>query len=159
MASERGPALEIRVRPARPGDLPALLRIERDAFPVPWSERAFRMVLRRDPGAILVAERSGRVAGYAALWVSADEAELADLAVAPEERRRGVGSTLLQACLREAAARGAREIFLQVRESNQAARGLYGEAGFREVGRRPRYYRAPPEDALVLSRPTLPDPR
>ncbi len=152
MASERGPALETRVRSARPADLPVLLRIEREAFPVPWSERAFRMVMRRDPGAVLVAERSGRVAGYAALWVSADEAELADLAVAPEHRRRGVGRTLLRACLREAAARGAGEIFLQVRESNSAARSLYREAGFREVGRRTGYYRAPAEDALVLTR-------
>lgn len=159
MASERGPALETRVRPARPGDLPALLRIERDAFPVPWSERAFRMVMRRDPGAILVAERAGRVSGYAALWVSAGEAELADLAVATEQRRRGVGRALLHACLREAAERGTRKIFLQVRESNEAARALYGDAGFREVGRRPRYYRAPPEDALVLSRPTTRDLR
>lgn len=147
------------MRQARPGDLPALLRIERDAFPVPWSERAFRMVMRRDPGCILVAERSGRVAGYAALWVSADEAELADLAVAPEQRRRGVGRTLLGACLRQAAERGARDVFLQVRESNEAARSLYRESGFREVGRRARYYRAPTEDALVLTRETDRGPR
>lgn len=147
------------MRPVRPGDLPALLRIERGAFPVPWSERAFRMVMRRDPGSVLVAERSGRVAGYAALWVSADEAELADLAVAPEHRRRGVGRTLLRACLREVAARGAREIFLQVRESNGPARSLYREAGFREVGRRTGYYRAPAEDALVLMREVSGAPR
>lgn len=147
------------MRPVRPGDLPALLRIEREAFPVPWSERAFRMVMRRDPGAVLVAERSGRVAGYAALWVSADEAELADLAVAPEHRRRGVGRTLLRACLREAAARGAREIFLQVRESNGPARSLYRGAGFREAGRRTGYYRAPAEDALVLMREIPAGPR
>lgn len=147
------------MRPVRPGDLPALLRIEREAFPVPWSERAFRMVMRRDPGAVLVAERSGRVAGYAALWVGADEAELADLAVAPEHRRRGVGRTLLRACLGEAAARGASEVFLQVRESNGPARSLYREAGFREAGRRTGYYRAPAEDALVLMREISAGPR
>lgn len=147
------------MRPVRPGDLPALLRIEREAFPIPWSERAFRLVMRRDPGAVLVAERSGRVAGYAALWVSADEAELADLAVAPEHRRRGVGRTLLRACLREAAARGASEIFLQVRESNGPARSLYREAGFREAGRRTGYYRAPAEDALVFMREIRAGPR
>lgn len=147
------------MRPVRPGDLPALLRIEREAFPVPWSERAFRMVMRRDPGAVLVAERSGRVAGFAALWVSGDEAELADLAVAPEHRRSGVGRTLLRACLREAAVRGAGQIFLQVRESNGAARSLYREAGFHEVGRRTGYYRAPAEDALVLMREISGAPR
>lgn len=154
MASEHGAALDTAVRRARPADLPELLRIEREAFPVPWSERAFRMVMRRDPGAILVAERAGRVAGYAALWVSADEAELADLAVASCQRRRGVGRLLVEACLRQAAARGARKVFLQVREGNEAARALYRQAGFREVGRRPRYYRSPVEDALVLMRET-----
>lgn len=154
MASERGAALDTVVRRVRPGDLPELLRIERDSFPVPWSERAFRVVMRRDPGAILVAERAGRVAGYAALWVSGDEAELADLAVAPGQRRRGIGRILLQACLREAEARGAGKVFLQVREGNEAARALYRRAGFREVDRRPRYYRAPAEDALVLVKET-----
>lgn len=159
MASERGPALETVVRRARPGDLPALLRIERDAFAVPWSERAFRMVMRRDPGTVLVAERSGRVAGYAAVWVAGEEAELADLAVATDHRRSGVGRTLLSACLREAERHGAVELFLQVRESNEAARALYDREGFREVGRRSRYYRAPTEDALVLSRETAPGAR
>lgn len=154
MASEREPALEAVVRPGRPGDLPSVLRIERASFPVPWSESAFRTVMLRDPGSLLVAERDGRVAGYAALWVAAGQAELADLAVAPEYRRRGVGRILLGACLREAAARGAREIYLQVRESNDAARSLYGQAGFRAVGRRRGYYRAPAEDALVLTRET-----
>lgn len=159
MASERGPDLGLDVRPVRPGDLPELLRIERDSFAVPWSERAFRMIMRNDPGAILVAERLGRVAGYAALWVSADEAELADLAVAPEQRRRGVGRTLLRASLRRAGEQGARKVFLQVRQSNEAARNLYEAAGFREVGRRPRYYRGPVEDALVLMRPIPGDVR
>ena len=154
MASEPEPVLETIVREVRPGDLPEVLRIERAAFPVPWSERAFRMVMRRDPGAILVAERAGRVAGYGALWIAADEAELADLAVAPEQRRRGIGRILVEACLRRAAAGGARKVFLQVREGNEAARALYRGAGFREVGRRPGYYRAPAEDALVLMRET-----
>lgn len=154
MASERSAAVGTVVRPARPGDLPALLRIERDSFPVPWSQRAFRMVMRREQGHILVAERDGRVAGYAALWVAPESAELADLAVARDHRRRGVGRTLLRACLREAADRGVPRVHLQVRESNEAARALYGSAGFREVGRRAGYYRAPVEDALVLTRET-----
>lgn len=157
MASEAprraGTAREVRVREARPADLPDVLEIERRSFPLPWTERAFRHVMERTDGDVLVAEApDGRVAGYAAYWVVADEAELGDLAVRPERRREGYGRALVEAVGRAARDRGAVTLFLQVREDNAAARELYREAGFRTVGRRPRYYRRPTEDAVVLSR-------
>ena len=140
-------------RPIRPADLPEVLAIERDAFPVPWTERAFRHLMDRDDAGVLVVDApGGGVGGYAAYWVASDEAELADLAVHPEHRRRGVGRRLVEAVCREARRRGARTVFLQVRESNRAALGLYREAGFVEQGRRRRYYRRPSEDAIVLAR-------
>ncbi len=145
------------VRPIRPADLPAVLAIERASFAIPWTERAFRHVMEREDGAVLVVEgRDDGLAGYAAYWVASDEAELADLAVRPELRRRGYGGALVEAVRRAARARGAATLFLQVRESNAGARSLYRDAGFAEVGRRERYYRRPVEDAVVLSLPLGP---
>ena len=142
----------LEIRRARPADLPAVVGIERDSFALPWSEAAFRVVMRRQHGLLLVAEEDGEVAGYAAVWFAADEGELGDIAVAPDLRRRGVARSLLAAVRREARIRGAARLYLQVRESNAAARKLYVGAGYRQVGRRRRYYRSPPEDALVFRR-------
>jgi [ribosomal protein S18]-alanine N-acetyltransferase len=90
------------------------------------------------------------VVGYVVMWLVADEAELANLAVAPGRRRVGIGRFLLDSAMAEALARGAKSLHLEVRESNVAARALYGGRGFLAVGRRPAYYRNPTEDALLL---------
>ncbi len=98
----------------------------------------------------LVAVAGADVAGYAIAHVAADEGEILNLGVAAAHRRRGVGRRLVQAMVATLAARGAAAVYLEVRESNAAARGLYQELGFREVGRRSRYYRQPVEDAILL---------
>ena len=85
-------------------------------------------------------------------WFVLDEGEVANLAVAPGLRRRGVGSTLLDAAIRESQSRGVSNLYLEVRESNQSARRLYASRGFDEVSRRKAYYRSPVEDALILRR-------
>lgn len=144
----------MEIRRAEFSDLRDVLRIERTSFALPWSESAFRALMGRPEAVVLVAEGEAGVVGYAAVWLAADEAELGDLAVDPAVRRRGVGRALLDAALREARGRGARTLYLQVRESNDAARRLYEGAGFRRVGRRARYYRSPVEDGLILARET-----
>lgn len=141
----------MRLRDARPSDLPFVLAIERASFPVPWSDRAFRALLHRSGARVIVAASAGEVVGYAAVWFAAGRGELGDLAVAPDHRRRGVGRALLEAALEEARRRGVERFYLQVRESNTGARELYASHGFRTVGRRIRYYRDPEEDALVLA--------
>lgn len=92
------------------------------------------------------------VAGYVIARVAADEADVLNLAVSPAERGRGLGGELLDAGLAAVIDRGAREIFLEVRESNVAALALYGSRGFAAVSRRNMYYRNPVEDALLLRR-------
>ena len=87
---------------------------------------------------------------------AADEAEIANLAVADDERGQGVGAALLDAVLQAAEARGSASIYLEVRESNSVARRLYGSRGFSAVGRRRGYYRRPSEDALILSKSVAP---
>lgn len=97
-----------------------------------------------------MAEGADGVAGYAVAHHAADEGEILNLAVAPAHHRRGIGRALVEEVLARLAARGVRAVFLEVRASNTAARALYAGVGFREVGRRARYYRRPVEDAIVL---------
>ena len=79
-----------------------------------------------------------------------DEAEVLNLAVKPGERRRGAGRELLQAALEEFRARGVSRVFLEVRESNEAAIAFYAKQGFSRMGRRPAYYRDPDEAAVLM---------
>ena len=89
----------------------------------------------------------GRVAGFlVARRVAPDESELLNLVVAPEFRRKG----LARALLKELRTAPAASLYLEVRESNQAARNLYKSMGFQEVNIRPEYYQAPPEAAIVM---------
>lgn len=137
----------------RESDLRNVLHIERRSFTVPWSEATFRGLLRRQSAALLVGEEGGELIGYAVLWFAAGEAELGDLAVHPDARGRGLGRWLLHGALAEAARQGAAEVYLEVRESNAAARRLYERAGFATTGLRPDYYTEPPEDAILMRRP------
>ncbi len=138
------------VRRMRRRDLGEVTEIERRSYSLPWSAFTFRSLLRRPNASLLVAEENKGVAGYAALWLAADEAELGNLAVRPGRRGQGIGRVLLRHVLEEAASRGARAVFLEVRESNAIARRLYEASGFRIVGSRPDYYASPREDALIM---------
>ena len=152
-------ANHVRVDPVRDSDIPEIAAIELRCFSDPWSERAFRDALShgriyfacareqlvRDSGA-------SRVLGYVVAWFAGGEGEIANLAVDPGARGRGVGASLLDAALGEAIRQGANHVFLEVRSSNVRARQLYESRGFAEVGRRHRYYRRPVEDAVVLRR-------
>jgi ribosomal-protein-alanine N-acetyltransferase len=94
-----------------------------------------------------VAVDGRRIAGFlVSRAVAEDEREILNLAVAPEFRRQGVGRGLLAGFLTEA--RGT--VFLEVRESNLAARNIYKSMGFKEVGIRSGYYQDPPEPAIVM---------
>ena len=142
----------VSVRPASPDDLPAIVAIERASFSDPWSKGSFISLLERPRVFFAVAVDGPKrsVIGHVVTWFVLDEAELANLAVLPAQRGRGIGGLLLGAALDAAEARGATTMYLEVRASNEAALALYGSRGFREVGRRPDYYRRPVEDALIL---------
>jgi ribosomal-protein-alanine N-acetyltransferase len=99
---------------------------------------------------VLVADYGTQPAGYVVMRAAADEGEILNLAVAGPHQRRGVGRALVHAALARLGASGARTVYLEVRESNAAARQLYQGLGFSVVGRRDKYYRRPVEAALVL---------
>ncbi len=141
----------VHVRPARAADLDAIHAIEVRAFSAPWRRESFRDYLCDGPARLLVAEAAdGTVVGFAVALIAVDEAEIANLAVAPEWRRRGVARRIVDRVFAAAATAGVRTVFLEVRESNAGAIALYAAAGFTEVARRRAYYRDPVEDALVM---------
>jgi len=123
--------------------------IELQVFADPWSLRDFRDCLTSD-ATFLVAQTTEGVAGYLVALDAADEGEILNLAVAPGGRRHGIGRALVDQALETLAERGVRQVYLEVRDSNAAARALYATHGFHEVGRRAQYYRRPVEDAIIL---------
>lgn len=147
-------AEDVRVRQATRADLLDAFRIEESVFPQPWPYSAFERQLGT-PGFLVAAEGDGPggVAGY----VVADEipghgrplGHVKNLAVRPERRGEGVAKALLSRGLATLAGQGARSVKLEVRESNEAARGLYDDFGFEYLRTLPQYY-ADGEDAYVL---------
>jgi [ribosomal protein S18]-alanine N-acetyltransferase len=128
--------------------------IEQACFSDPWSESSFRQAVE-NPGVffrVATEGAGGPVVGYVVAWFAGGEGEIANVAVAPAVRGRGIGGQLLDAAIAAAVDQGAEALYLDVRESNARARALYDSRGFVEVGRRRRYYRRPAEDAIVLRR-------
>ncbi len=135
----------------QPGDLDQVVAIERLSFTMPWSRAAFLYEMEQNQVArCYVMRDGGRVLGYICLWEVADEMHITNIAVHPEERRRGIGRAMLGQVLAEARQRALRLVVLEVRPSNVEARALYESFGFRVVGRRRGYYYDTGEDALVM---------
>jgi len=154
-SSARTPASSLTnvvLRPATVADLPEVAALERTCYGDPWPASAFASLPTNARVFFAVARNDvrGQLAGYVVAWYVLDEGELANLAVAPDLRGRGIGRALLDAMLRDAELRGTAQLFLEVRQSNEAARKLYASKNFEEIGRRKRYYRNPTEDALIL---------
>ena len=150
----------LHIRRAVEADVTAMVAIERASFSDPWTAAAIASTLRYDHMRVLVAEErgelggdgAGRPLGYVVAMVAGLEAEIADLAVSPDARRRGIGRALIDRLLADLEAEGVESVFLEVRESNRGARALYESRAFRGIGRRRGYYRLPVEDALLLKR-------
>ena len=134
-------------------DIAQVSDIERRSYDFPWSHGVFRDCLLAGYHCIVLV-RSDNVAGYAILSVAAGEAHILNLCVDPKYRQLGYGEMLLDEILRRAAGAEVREIFLEVRPSNEKAIALYKKKGFRLVANRPAYYQANDgrEDAAVLSK-------
>ena len=148
------PPRHLMIRAARREDVDDVAAIERRAFSDPWSPNSFRALFGNPIVHFAVAEDTitGRILGYVVTWFVVDEGEIANLAVSDDLRRTGVGARLLDHALDVARKRRCQVVFLEVRESNTAARALYASRGFEVAGRRSKYYRKPIEDALVLRR-------
>ena len=137
-------------------DISGIVALDRATAEAPhWPEQEYREAL--GPGGLvrrglLVAKLDGGLAGYAAVRVVGEDAELESVVVAAAAQRRGVGRSMCWAAMRWAAGQGAQTMHLEVRASSAGAQGLYVALGFETVGHRARYYSSPVEDALLMTR-------
>jgi ribosomal-protein-alanine N-acetyltransferase len=133
-------------------DLPAVVAIERRAFPAPWSLAMFVLELSRPGGICLVATtEEERIAGYLVCSRYDTVWHLMDIATDPDRRRQGVAAALLTALLERLPSRED-QVTLEVRRSNAGAIALYEGFGFKAAGVRRRYYQDNGEDALIMWR-------
>jgi ribosomal-protein-alanine N-acetyltransferase len=144
----------VRVRAATAGDLDRLMEIAaHSATAARWSAAEYAKLCATEPSAnrvTLVVEQESTVTGFLAGRQLGDEWEIENIAVSGPARRRGLGSRLLGEFLDRVRESGGKAVFLEVRESNRAARALYEKWAFTDAGRRKAYYDNPAEDALVL---------
>ena len=141
---------KIKIRKALPADLPRLIEIARHAVTAAqWSVAQYERMFSSGRLALVI-EENGQVMAFIVGRGLAEEWEIENIAVSGPARRRGLGSHLLGEFLHHVQSNGGREVFLEVRESNRAARELYEKWAFIEAGRRKSYYQDPPEDALIL---------
>jgi ribosomal-protein-alanine N-acetyltransferase len=141
----------VTVRRLAPQDVDAVVAIEAEAFSSPWSRETFLGLIDRPGLELLVLDdREAGVIGYAVLWCILDQGELANMAVKPSFRGRGLGAFLLSRVLETARERGIETVYLEVRVTNERALRLYSRFGFSEVGVRRAYYEHPKEDARVM---------
>ncbi len=136
-------------------DVRALMRVaEQSSTASHWREDDYTRIFEGEGRTrlVLVAESAGEVLGFLVSGCVGPEWEVENVVVAEEVRRSGLGSKLLAELLDRARTERAESVFLEVRESNQAARGLYQKWGFAEIGNRRDYYLAPVEDAVVYKR-------
>ena len=143
--------LVVHVLPMRRRHLRSVLRIEALVYPRPWSHSLFLSELAlRGSRAYFVARVGRDVVGYAGIMLTGPDAHVTTIAVDPARHRQKVGTRLLLVLTREALARGARNMTLEVRLSNQGAQELYRQFGYSLVGVRKNYYQETQEDALVM---------
>ena len=141
---------DIIVRKMQPEDLLQVCEIEKDNFSLPWSEKSFLESMERNDTLFLVALNGEEVAGYLGCYCVAGEGEITNVAVKSSYRRQGIGGKLLETLYEEAKALQTYEFFLEVRESNEAAIGLYSRQGFVKEGVRKNFYEKPVENAVIM---------
>ena len=127
-----------------------IAELEKLSFSDPWSENSIRYELTNPLSLWLVVLEDDRVAGYVGSQTVLDEADMMNIAVHPDFRRRGLAEALVTRLVTELRQKPVRCLTLEVRASNDPAIALYQKLGFVQVGRRPNYYRNPKEDALIL---------
>ena len=141
----------ICIRRMTESDVDAAAELETICFSQPWTAQGFLDALKQEQNIFLVAEdASGYVAGYLGLYGSFDEGEITNVAVHPDFRKMGLGYALVSKAKEEAYQQGIRDIYLEVRATNENVKLLYNKAGFESCGIRKNFYEKPKEDAIVM---------
>ncbi len=142
---------DIIVRSAVLSDIPHIAELERECFSAPWSEIALRETMEGETSVFLVAECDGEICGYVGSYHAADEGYITNVAVSGKMRRCGVGRALICALKEKAKEKALLFLTLEVRVGNLPAIALYESLGFENLGRRPRFYSNPTEDAYIMT--------
>lgn len=145
----------VTIRSAKTEDLAAIAALDRLCLGGLWSLQTYQRELDSPNSTLLIATLDDRNPPQKAIalgcfWAILEEAHITLLAVHPQYRRSGIGQLLLAILLQRAAAIGLERATLEVRASNTIALALYDKFGFRQAGRRRKYYHKPEEDALIL---------
>lgn len=127
-----------------------IVQMEKMCFSDPWSENSISSELKNPLSLWLVGTVENQVVGYIGSQSVQGEADVMNIAVHPEFRRKGIAKTLLLALIDKLKTNGVSSLTLEVRASNTAAIALYQQLEFRQVGCRPCYYRHPKEDAIIM---------
>ncbi len=143
---------DLAIKEMTPEDVPEVAALERQVFSAPWSENGFLDSLRSQDTLYLTVWQEDKLVGYCGFLQSFDEADIMNVAVAPDYRNRGVGRRMLQELMQRGGGRGILRYTLEVRQSNAAAIHLYEKLGFVSVGIRKNFYEKPVESAMIMWR-------
>lgn len=141
--------MEIKILPMQASHVPQVAELERRLFSLPWDEASLYQEIENPLSLWLVAMDGSALAGYIGSQSVLGESDMMNLGVSEAYRRQGIGRRLVQTLLSKLAPDN-HCLTLEVRASNAAAIGLYEGLGFQQIGKRPRYYQRPTEDALIL---------
>jgi ribosomal-protein-alanine N-acetyltransferase len=125
--------------------------LERQLFSPPWTERAFQRELMNDLSYSVVLCAESVLIGYAVIWLVDLEMQMTKIAISPRFQKMGIASWTMALIMDKARQLKMADAFIEVRTSNTSAIRLYEKCGFQINGRRKDYYRAPREDALLMT--------
>lgn len=149
---DSGPRTRALIRQYVPDDAPVISALGKLAVEAAqWSAASYEQAAESGQ-TVLIAEEGLQICGFLVSRLVGSEGEILNMAIAPGQRRKGIGSKLLAAVEEEAKAKSAERMYLEVRESNSAAIAFYEKHGFAKSGRRTNYYRNPTENAVVLEK-------
>ncbi len=133
-------------------DVDEVVEIENQSFSDPWKKEFFLDEISNALAYPLVAKLNQNVVGYACLWIFLGELQIANIAVAPLFRKKGIGKKIMEKIISYAELNFLKRITLDVRKFNKEAINLYNKFGFKIIGKRKSYYRFPVEDSLILEK-------
>ena len=135
------------IKEATLGDIAEIVKIENACFSTPWSEESLKESLQNECSHFYLALAEGGTAGYICVQIFSGEGYVTNVGVLPGFRRRGIAKALIERALENEMD----FLTLEVRESNLPAIQLYEKLGFERVGVRPRFYREPEENAILMT--------
>lgn len=128
-----------------------IAELEKECFSLPWSKKTITEAMENGT-TFFTAQKGEKTVGYIGVSIILDEGYITNIAVTKKERKKGIGTALLERVFAEARDNNLSFISLEVRESNKKAISLYEKFGFKKEGKRKNFYDNPKEDALILTK-------